>query len=559
MKKVALVDADYDGKIEGIIKILKSDETFKDYNYQGSAIRSIIRVLALVSSDASLQANLLFNERFAHTAEIRKNVVAASQNMGYRPRSRTAAKLKGDVRANLETEVTQPILRKTTVFVGIKDGQTVNFSPKQDYIGSYVGGTATFSDVELLQGAWKSFSYELGEFTNVFSVTLADSELIDSNTLKVFVEENGELTEYEIFRNVLQLGKESKLFYLDYNSEGQLVVELGDGNFSYKPSGGTVYIQFMHTLGSEGNGIQKVTPIGVIENSADITFEPVGYSLGGASEESVESIRKSSRGAFGSGGLAVVANQYVPICKNVFPSYEFSVWGGEKNNPPKNGYVMVCGVNTLGRDLTENEIEVLFEHLKTVNVGSITPRHVPVTSTSIKMNVVVYWVPSVTSLDSSGVSTKIASDLTNYFYENLIGFNKLLDPFDFLEAAKLNTFFSSGYITLDITKNIKLTIGDNTIFTKKPIKPKTVNIKGVSLGVQPVEITDDGQGNILINSEVSGSVDYEKGVVILGLGESFKIGATSVSFSIDGVEQSYTTEGNETLILEGVYVTPMRR
>lgn len=559
MKKVALVDADYDGKIEGIIKILKSDETFKDYNYQGSAIRSIIRVLALVSSDASLQANLLFNERFAHTAEIRKNVVAASQNMGYRPRSRTAAKLIGEVRANLESEVVQPILRKTMVFVGIKDGQTVNFSPKQDYIGSYDGGTATFSDVELLQGTWKSFSYELSEFTNVFSVTLAESDLIDSNTLKVFVEENGEFTEYEIFRNVLQLGKESKLFYLDYNSEGDLVVELGDGNFSYKPSGGTVYIQCMHTLGYEGNGIQKVTPIGVIESSADITFEPVGYSLGGASEESIDSIRKSSRGAFGSGGLAVVANQYIPICKNVFPSYEFSVWGGEKNNPPKNGYVMVCGVNTLGQDLTENEVDVLFEHLKTVNVGSITPRHVPVTTTSIKMNVVVYWVPSVTSLDSSGVSTKISSDLSTYFYENMIGFNKVLDPYNFLEAAKTNNFFSSGYITLDLTKSVKLISGNNTIFTKKPIKPKTVEIKGVSLGVQPLEIKDDGLGNIFVNSQVSGSVDYAQGIIVLSLGELAKVAGTSVSFSIDGVEQSYTTEGNETLVLGGVYVTPMRR
>ncbi len=64
-----------------------TDTTFNDYNYDGSAMATIIDVLAYVTHINSMNANFGLNETFLDTAQLRSSVVSHAKLLGYTPRS----------------------------------------------------------------------------------------------------------------------------------------------------------------------------------------------------------------------------------------------------------------------------------------------------------------------------------------------------------------------------------------------------------------------------------------------------------------------------------------
>ena len=70
---------------------LRSNSNFTDFDFEGSNFSVLIDTLAYNTYINAFNANLVANESFLDSATVRENVVSLARNIGYVPRSKTAA------------------------------------------------------------------------------------------------------------------------------------------------------------------------------------------------------------------------------------------------------------------------------------------------------------------------------------------------------------------------------------------------------------------------------------------------------------------------------------
>ena len=92
MSLVNFANLDFDQVKTTLKEYLQSNSNFTDYNFEGSNLSTVLDVLAYNTYITSYNANMVANEVFIDSATLRENVVALARNIGYLPRSRTAAR-----------------------------------------------------------------------------------------------------------------------------------------------------------------------------------------------------------------------------------------------------------------------------------------------------------------------------------------------------------------------------------------------------------------------------------------------------------------------------------
>ena len=100
---------DFDQIKTSIKDYLRSNSNFTDFDFEGSNFSVLIDTLAYNTYITAFNSNLIVNESFLDSATVRENVVSLSSNIGYTPRSRTAAV------AQIDLELTIPDTDVTTV------------------------------------------------------------------------------------------------------------------------------------------------------------------------------------------------------------------------------------------------------------------------------------------------------------------------------------------------------------------------------------------------------------------------------------------------------------
>ena len=66
---------------------LRAQSEFTDYDFEGSALSTLIDTLAYNTYYTAFNANMAINELFIDSATLRDNVVALAKQLGYRPKS----------------------------------------------------------------------------------------------------------------------------------------------------------------------------------------------------------------------------------------------------------------------------------------------------------------------------------------------------------------------------------------------------------------------------------------------------------------------------------------
>ena len=83
---------DFDQIKAQIKDYLRANTTFTDFDFEGSNFSVLIDTLAYNTYITAFNSNLVVNESFLDSATLRENVVSLARNVGYVPRSKTAAK-----------------------------------------------------------------------------------------------------------------------------------------------------------------------------------------------------------------------------------------------------------------------------------------------------------------------------------------------------------------------------------------------------------------------------------------------------------------------------------
>ena len=112
---------DFDQIKVQIKDFLRSNSNFTDFDFEGSNFSVLIDTLAYNTYINAFNANLVANESFLDSATIRENVVSLARNIGYVPRSKTAAIARvkiGDINVG-------PTNDSTTKFLTLQAGLVV--------------------------------------------------------------------------------------------------------------------------------------------------------------------------------------------------------------------------------------------------------------------------------------------------------------------------------------------------------------------------------------------------------------------------------------------------
>jgi len=149
---------DFDQIKSQIKNYLRANSNFTDFDFEGSNFSVLIDTLAYNTYITAFNSNMIVNESFLDSAVLRENVVSLARNIGYVPRSRSAA--RAAITFNVETDTTSPFLtlQAGLVCVGAFNDTSYRFSISEDITTTVKDGVARFgsssSPILVYQGTY---------------------------------------------------------------------------------------------------------------------------------------------------------------------------------------------------------------------------------------------------------------------------------------------------------------------------------------------------------------------------------------------------------------------
>ena len=405
---------------------MRSQSDFSDYDFEGSALATILDTLAYNTYYTAFNTNMVVNEMFIDSATLRDNVVAIAKQLGYRPKSATSptAYVSFSVNYTNATTDTELILQAGTGFVSSYDNNIYSYIATNDVTGQVANNVATFTDVPIREGTL---------LTNTFTVNSAiksqrfilDNRDIDTNTIRVQVYPGGGSfnEEYKVADNILGVDGNSKVFFVDEIEDQRYEILLGDGVLGKKVGNNSrVEVSYITTSGAESNGVKTFVFTGVVQNPNGVspnafttTITSSTASSGGEAVESTSKIKYTAPKAYGTQERAVTAQDYEAIVRKVYPATsDIIIFGGEDQDPPEYGKVFIALKPTDASYLTSLTKSQIIADLKKYVVASVEPRIVDPSILFVELSSKIYYNSGVTDQTAAQIRDKVISTVQSY-------------------------------------------------------------------------------------------------------------------------------------------------
>lgn len=560
---------------------MKADPTFKDYDFEGSGLSAIVRLLASDANAIGFMNNMLYGEGHLHSAQQRSNAGLAASFLSYTPDNYRAATIYADITVTPYDASTAPdeiVMDRRAMFVGAKDGKSYNFTVVEPVSAQLVDGSYKFTNIKLVQGNWlyKTFDVEGSAITSY----KIPSQNVDINNLVVQVQESDTATgrnTYSRYVSPFDLGQYAYLYFVELGIDNYYTLEFGDGYLCRRvEDGNVIYLQYLETAGALGNDITSITSASSIAGFSQIDVTMISErSSGGADPESLEDIKRLAPLNYQAGGAAVAETDYAVMVERLFSNVlRAKSYGGDTLSPPDSGYVYIAVIPSVGEKLTDAEKAEIASTLDKYNVGSITPKVVDVDITYIQVETLVYWDPTSTSFNDAQLKATVKSGIQNWGMANIVGFDELFDKEILQDAiSKMDRSIASNITSVRYKRHFKPQYGLLDSFTfdyGRTIKPGSVLINGFKplpaevdftyyirdvsgvLNMYKVSTTDSKE--YLVQSV--GVVDYTKGIVELQriTVSNYNEEGVTILVTPDGLNQNITVKQNQVMNIGDVTV-----
>ena len=176
---------DFDQIKTSIKDYLRANSTFTDFDFEGSNFSILIDTLAYNTYITAFNSNMIVNESFLDSATLRENVVSLARNIGYVPRSRTAAKatISFNINGINSSQYSSVVLRRGLVCTGSVNDTSYTFAtPDNVQTTVDASGTASFN-VDVLQGTFLQKAFRVD--SSLDQRFILDNSYIDTSTISV--------------------------------------------------------------------------------------------------------------------------------------------------------------------------------------------------------------------------------------------------------------------------------------------------------------------------------------------------------------------------------------
>ena len=426
MPYTQVANLDFEDIKVALKEYLRAQSDFTDYDFEGSALATLVDTLAYNTYYTAFNTNMVVNELFIDSATLRDNVVAIAKQLGYRPKSATSptAYVSFTVNYTNPTSDTELLLKKGTGFITNYDNNIYNYVVLDDFKSQVANDTAIFTNVPVKEGTslTNTFTIDASQKSQRF---VLDNQNIDTNTIRVKVfPGGGSFSEpYLIADNILGVDGNSKVFFLDEIEDERYEILVGDGVLGKKLDDGTRFeVSYLTTSGSESNGVRTFIFSGVLENPDGVT--PNAYtttinstvaSSGGEEIESIDKIKYTAPKSYGTQERAVTAQDYEAIVRRVYPATsDIIIFGGEDQDPPEYGKVFISLKPKDATYLTSLTKQEIIKELKNYVVASVEPKLVDPSVLYVELTSKVYYDGSVTDQSTSQIRDKVIGSVQSY-------------------------------------------------------------------------------------------------------------------------------------------------
>ena len=605
MSLINFTNLDFDQIKQSLKDYLQSNSNFKDYDFEGSNLSTILDVLAYNTYITSYNANMVSNEVFIDSATLRENVVSLARNIGYVPRSKKSSRVKLNFNVDVSSITPSPAsitLKRGPVATSSSrfNNQSFVFSIPEDKTSSVVDGIADFEDLEAFEGTYlnQAFVYSSRNPNQKF---ILPNVGIDLDTLVVQVSPSSNSTiniKYEKHDNLFNsktgrvIDGESNIFFVQEVESEQYELIFGDGVFGRAlEDGNVVSASYIVTSGSDANGITNFNYGGRLtytRNSVEINVTS-GISLlssrarssGGESIESIESVRKYAPQIYATQNRALSAGDYETLIPNkIYPEAEsISVFGGEELVPPQYGKVFIS-IKPRNGDFVPNLIKQNIKRdLKKYSVAGIVPEILDLKYLFIETDSKVYYNTNLAP-SSSFVGSKVQRDITRYAESSDL--NKYGARFKYSKFLKIidqsHESITSNITTIQIRRDLRLAISEtaeyaidfgNQFHVKSMsgynIRTSAFRVSNINTDVYLFDVPnsdakrgqiglfslDAGTASPVIQRRNIGIINYETGRITL---DPINIVSGKTKDNVQILEISVSPESNDIIGLQDLYL-----
>lgn len=543
--KIKLTSLDFDTIKQALIDFLSAQTEFSDYNFAGAGLNVLIDLLAYNDQYMSYFLNMIANEMFLDSADLRENIVSRAKELNYVPGSRNAA--TAVINCSItpgSNPASTTVIDKFTKFTTSVDSQNYTFCTlaAQSVALDQTTNKYIANNLTIREGLPFTFQYTV-DSTVVGQRFIIPTPNIDLSTLIVSVQENSLTTQVDVYNrasDINVLDNSSLVYFIQEVEDLQYQVYFGNGVLGKALADGNIIIlEYLVCNADAPNSADSFLAASAVGGFTNVAITTSVAAFGGAEREDTASIKFHAPKNYEAQGRAVTVSDYKTLLTLNYPNVDaIAVWGGEDNVPPQYGKVFLSLKPKSGFVITEQTKQLVVKDiLKQFNIVTIIPEIIDPDYIYLEITSLAKYDANHTTLTADVIKNLVYQTINNFAineinkFERVFRYSRLCTAIDLTDSSITNNL-----TTIRMQKKFSPVLNDKsqnfTLAFNNPILPGSINTTTFTSTLDPTfkfttgdiyGFQDDSNGVLQIYKLVgsarivikknAGSVNYATGLV----------------------------------------------
>lgn len=524
-----------------IIDFYKLNPVYKDYNFDGSNLSSLLNLLSLNTHYVGFYVKMLMNESFSDSAQTLESLISHAKESGYVVKGKRAARALVSFKVNgVDSSVNTIKIPKGTILKASGDStlNTTFVTLDDNIIKRNTNDEFISGDIIVYEGGIEKVSYNV----RLNSTFIIDDIGCDIDNISVFVKPtalSNIRSVYNFAENLIDITSDSKVFYVVTTAKNKYEIVFGNNIFGDQPEiNSVVEINYLKCNGTKGNSVKNFVPVLSKTSStkptdinyySGVVLTTVEASSGGLDTEDLEAIRFGIPTHNRLQKRAVNEQDYKSIIISYFRNIDsISVWGGEKNSIRDYGKLYISIKPKFSDKITMTaKKEITNNIVKKFSIVGENIVFVDPDFTDISMTVYAKIDRSRAVDDDGYIETTLTERAFEYNDSTLSKFESSYSETGFLDYCKDGLdYITSIYTTKFVTKKLEFIRGTGTGYTVDFSNAvTTMKSTEFQYGLSVCYLYAESNGNIYIydktNSKklenVFGTMNFDTGLMLISI------------------------------------------
>ena len=486
--QLRIAELDYDQILTNLVEFMKTDPTFSDYDFSGSGLNLIARVLAYVTFYNNYYLSAAVNESFLDTAQLRSSVVSHARMLGYQAHGTLSATYDANVTVIMDSSATTSVtLPKNTKFELQSNTAYVFYSLEDTTLTQNANNITYYTapNVRLVEGspATYQFTVDTQNPTQRFIIPNAN---VDYAHLVVTVSDSATSNSSTTFTeasNLVLASNTDNIYILQESYNGYPELKFGNDIVGRAlQDNNIVNVDYYVSRGADGNNIRGPFRIatniaGLVRGVTDTPDANTVPSGGGAVAEDIEQVRYLAPIVYGAQTRCVTTDDYKALILSEYGELisGITVFGAENGDPfdplerPAYGRVYIVVKPKVGLRLTDTTRDDIIRRVVAPHsVVGVVPEVIDADYIYLVIDTRTVYDPAMTTRRRSELATQVTASIVEYTTGNIEKFDtsfrysKLVRAIDETDPAIISSFTN-----VELQKRIQPAVGASNVLVIK--------------------------------------------------------------------------------------------